>query len=323
MIRFAVVGYGNIGRACEKIAVESQDFEMVGVFTRRDPSTMKSPYGTMFFRQDDLEKFEDKIDVLALCTGSASDLTELGKRAAEHFNTVDTFDTHAKMRAYADDMQSIATTNGHLSFIGMGWDPGLFSLMRCLFAGVLDNGETATFWGKGVSQGHSEAIRKIDGVENGIQYTIPKEEALKRARSGDIASLTTRDKHLRECFVVCKEGANKAEIERKIVTMPNYFEGYDTVVHFIDKDEFLRDHTAMPHGGFVLRSGQTDGNSNSLEFALKLQSNPSFTAHVLMAYASANAKMHQAGERGAKTILDVPASALIKGDWLDTVGKFV
>lgn len=319
MYRIGIVGYGNLGRACEKIAAASNDFELAGIFTRRDPAAMSSPFGTPFYKQSDLAEFEGKIDVLALCTGSANDLVDLGKTAAAHFNTVDSFDTHAKMRGYVTDMEKIASGSGHLSFIGIGWDPGLFSLMRALFGGVLADGNTQTFWGKGVSQGHSEAVRKIDGVVKGIQYTVPKQAALDAARRGESASLTTRDKHLRECFVVAAEGADKAEIERRIVTMPNYFDEYDTVVHFITAEEFDRDHNRMPHGGFVLRSGEVNGQRQRVEFSLALDSNPDFTASVLMAYAKANCKMYAAGVRGAKTILDIPVIALTDEDRIDFI----
>ena len=320
MIRLGIVGYGNLGRACERIAASKKDtFELVGIFTRRDPAGMTSPFGTPFYGQDEIEKFAGKIDVLALCTGSANDLTDLGKRCAAKFNTVDSFDTHARMREYVADMQAVTEKSGTLALIGIGWDPGLFSLMRAVFGGVLENGNTQTFWGKGVSQGHSEAIRKIDGVRRGVQYTIPKEEALVAARAGRGEGLTTRDKHLRECFVVAADGADKAEIERRIVTMPNYFDEYDTVVHFISEEEFERDHTAMPHGGFVLRGGSVSGKGCSLEFALKLESNPDFTASVLMAYAAASARLYAAGRRGALTILDIPAVALTDEDRLDYI----
>lgn len=319
MYKIGIVGYGNLGRACEKIAAASEDMQLVGIFTRRDPDTLSSPFGTPFFRQSDLTKYEGEIDVLALCTGSANDLVDLGKNAAVHFNTVDSFDTHAKMRGYVTDMERITSENGHLSFIGIGWDPGLFSLMRALFGGVLPGGSTQTFWGKGVSQGHSEAVRKLPGVVKGVQYTIPKEEALAAARRGEGASLTTRDKHLRECFVVAAEGADKAEIERRIVTMPNYFDEYDTVVHFITEEEFDRDHTGMPHGGFVLRSGEVNGMKERVEFSLALDSNPDFTASVLMAYARVNCKLFRKGVRGAKTILDIPVIELTDEDRVDFI----
>lgn len=323
MIKFAIVGYGNLGKACEKIALASDDFELVGIFTRRDPKSMVSPYGSKFFRQDDLESFAGQIDVVALCTGSANDLTELGKRVAANFNTVDSFDTHARIPEYASQMQKITIENGNLSFIGIGWDPGIFSLMRALFDGVLQDGNTQTFWGKGVSQGHSEAIRHIDGVAKGIQYTIPKQDALDAAREGRGAQLTTRDKHLRECFVVAKDGADKALIEKTIKEMPNYFADYDTIVHFISDEEFDRNHNTIPHGGFVLRSGQSNGMKHNLEFSLKLESNPDFTASVLMAYARANAVLYEQGMRGTKTIIDIPVGALIKHKWLNKVEQYI
>lgn len=322
MIKFAVVGYGNLGRACERIAAKSPDFNIIGIFTRRNPEEMSSPFNTPFYKQEDLEEFKDKIDVLALCTGSANDLTELGKRAAASFNTVDSFDTHAKMKQYALEMNKIASENGNLSFIGIGWDPGLFSLMRAVFDGVLPRGNTNTFWGRGVSQGHSEAVRRIEGVVNAVQYTIPKDEALSAARSGD-AALTTRDKHLRECFVVAGEGADREYIEKTVKEMPDYFAEYDTVVHFISEDEFEKNHKGIPHGGFVLRNGESNGSRHNLEFSLKLESNPDFTAGVLMAYAKANAALYAQGLRGAKTVLDIPAAALLSGDWCELIQKYV
>ncbi len=323
MIKFAIVGYGNLGKACEKIAMASDDFELVGIFTRRDPSTMQSPFGTQFFKQDEIENFKGKLDVVALCTGSANDLTSLGEKLAKDFNTVDSFDTHAKMGEYVETMNKINLENGTLSFVGIGWDPGVFSIMRALFEGVLNKGNTQTFWGKGVSQGHSEAIRRIDGVADAKQYTIPKDEALVKARSGEGATLTTRDKHLRECFVVAKDGADKACIEKTIKEMPNYFADYDTVVHFISYEEFDREHGGIPHGGFVLRAGEVNGTKDTLEFSLKLESNPDFTSNVLMAYARANAKMRAKGVTGAKTVIDVPVVDLLAGDWIDNVKKFV
>ncbi len=323
MIRFAIVGYGNLGRACEKIAVASDDFDLVGIFTRRDPSSMQSPFGTPFFKQDEIENFKGKLDVVALCTGSANDLTSLGERLAKNFNTVDSFDTHAKMGEYVETMNKINLENNTLSFVGIGWDPGVFSIMRALFEGVLQNGNTQTFWGKGVSQGHSEAVRRIEGVEDAKQYTIPKEEALLKARNGEGESLTTRDKHLRECFVVAKDGADKDCIEKTIKEMPNYFADYDTVVHFISKEEFERDHKGIPHGGFVLRGGEVNGTKDALEFSLKLESNPDFTSNVLMAYARANAKMSARGVYGSKTVIDVAVGELVDGEWLDKIKKFV
>lgn len=321
MTTIGIVGYGNLGKACERIACDRQDMKVAAIFTRRNPKELSSPFGTPFFAQDELEEFKGKLDVLALCTGSANDLIELGERAAAAFNTVDSFDTHAKMRGYVSNMTEITLANGTLAFIGIGWDPGIFSLMRALFDGVLSNGNTVTFWGKGVSQGHSEAIRKIDGVKRGIQYTIPKEDALEAARKGQGALLTTRDKHLRECFIVASDDADKVAIEAQIKNMPNYFSDYDTIVHFISEEEFDREHGSMPHGGMVLKSDTVNDKTSGLEFKLTLESNPDFTASVLMAYARACKKLYDNGERGVKTILDVPVSALSDKDYLDLIAS--
>ncbi len=323
MIKFAVVGYGNLGRACERIAAESKDFELVGIFTRRDPSQMTSPFGTPFFSQDKMADFVGKIDIMALCTGSANDLTDLGKTAIKYFNTIDSFDTHAKMRQYVIDMDNLAKENNHIALVGIGWDPGVFSLMRVIFDGVLSAGDTTTFWGKGVSQGHSEAIRKIAGVKKGIQYTIPKEDALEKARGGEIACLTTRDKHLRECFIVLADGADAESIKEQIVTMPNYFSDYDTIVNFISDEEFDKNHNSIPHGGFVLRSGEVNDTKHTLEFSLKLESNPNFTASVLMNYAKAAIKMYGKGVVGSRTILDIAPIELLDSDRMDTIEHYV
>lgn len=323
MIKIAIVGYGNLGRACERIACESDEFDLVGIFTRRDPWTLSSPFGSRFYKQSEIFDFDGQIDAVALCTGSANDLTDTAKRIATHFNTVDSFDTHAKMCEYFSDMQEISLENDRLCFIGIGWDPGLFSLMRSLFDGVCETGDTQTFWGRGVSQGHSEAIRRIEGVADAKQYTVPKERAVSLAREGKGKALTARDKHLRECFVVAKDGADRARIEREIKTMPNYFAEYDTVVHFISKEEFERDHSAMGHGGFVVRSGDCKNYNVNMEFSLQLQSNPQFTASVLMAYARANASMFEKGYRGAMSILDVPVGEILKGDRMSKIKKYV
>ena len=323
MIRIAIIGYGNLGRACERIAIDSEDMEIFGIFTRREPSSLSSPYGTRFFRQSDIEQYKAQIDVACICTGSANDVTELAGRLAKSFNTVDSFDTHSKMIEYADDMRKSALEGDRLCFIGIGWDPGLFSLMRALFDGVLPCGNTQTFWGRGVSQGHSEAIRRIEGVKDAKQYTVPKEDALKLARDGKGSMLTDRDRHLRECYVVAEDGADKDRIKREIVTMPNYFEPYDTIVHFIDENEFRKKHSSMAHAGFVTRGGRVNDTAQSLEFSLKLDSNPDFTASVLMAYARANAKLYAAGERGVRTILDIPVSALLDGCFMSNVRKYV
>ena len=322
MIKIGIIGYGNLGRACESIAKSSNDFETVGIFTRRDPDTMTSPYGTPFFRQDDIFRFENDIDVAVICTGSANDVTELGVRLAGRFNTVDSFDTHARIPSYFEEMSRVANENKRLCFISIGWDPGLFSLMRALFTGVLPKGVAHTFWGRGVSQGHSEAIRKIAGVVDAKQYTVPKPEALTLARAGGGEWMSDGDKHRRECYVEVESGADKDRIEREIKTMPNYFEPYDTTVNFVSAEELKENHGAMPHAGFVLRSGEVNGKAQSLEFSLKLDSNPDFTASVLMAYARANAYLYSVGEVGARTALDIPISALFAGD-ADIVKRFV
>ena len=251
--------------------------------------------------------FKDRIDVMILCGGSATDLVEQGPMVAEMFNTVDSFDTHAKIPSYFEKMNEVSTASGNLSIISVGWDPGLFSLNRLLGNAVLPNGKDYTFWGKGVSQGHSDAIRRIQGVKNGIQYTIPIEAALERVRSGENPDLTTREKHLRECFVVAEEGADKTKIEEEIKNMPNYFSDYDTTVHFITEEELKREHSGMPHGGFVIRTGETgEGTKQRIEFSLDLGSNPEFTSSVLVAYARAIAKMAKEGKKGALTVFDVP-----------------
>lgn len=320
MIKIAIVGYGNLGKAVERIAANSTDIGISGIFTRRDPDTLKSPYGTPFFGQEDIFGFKD-IDVAVICTGSANDVTELGAKLAGSFNTVDSFDTHVKMPEYFAQMDRTATDSGHLCFVGIGWDPGLFSLMRALLTGVLPSGVSHTFWGKGVSQGHSEAVRKLDGVLDAKQYTVPKSEAMELARSGGGERFTDRDKHLRVCYVVTEEGADKERIEREIKTMPNYFEPYDTTVYFISADEMIKEHSGMPHAGAVMRTGEVNGKSQSMEFSLKLSSNPDFTASVIVSYIRANAYMFKLGERGARSILDIPVSALYSGE--NTIKSFI
>lgn len=323
MTKIGIVGYGNLGKASERIAFSRNDMEVVGIFTRRDPHTLSSPFGTPFFKQSDLDSFKGKIDVLVLATGSANDLVDLALEKAQHFNTIDSFDTHARMREYVTALDKVASDSDHLSLVGVGWDPGVFSLMRTLFDGVLTEGNTQTFWGKGVSQGHSEAIRKIEGVKKGIQYTVPKEDALQKARMGEGDTLTTRDKHLRECYVVLEDCADPDKIKQQISTMPNYFADYDTVVHFISDEEFDRNHKDMPHGGLVLRSGVVNGQKENMEFKLTLDSNPDFTASVLMAYARCLKRMFDDGERGAKTVLDVAPAKLFDCDSIEVVAKYL
>ena len=322
MVNIGIVGYGNVGKACEKIALENREINIAGIFTRRNPENVKTACGKVY-KADDLIKFKGKIDVLILCVGSAFDLTDTALNLARDFNTVDSFDTHSKMTEYAVNLNSTALSCGRLCYFGIGWDPGIFSLCRALFSSVVPNCDVQTFWGKGVSQGHSEAIRKIDGVLLAKQYTIPKESALKAAREGRGQSLTVRDKHLRECYVVAKDGANKAVIEDKIKNMPDYFAPYDTIVHFIGKEEFEKEHSGNEHGGFVLASGETGGEKCNLELSLKAQSNPDFTASVLVAYAKANALAYQKGDRGAKSVMDIPISYLCEGEWIDKIGRFI
>ena len=305
-IRVGIVGYGNLGKGVRKAINQNKDIELEAIFTRREVSKV-SENDNLMVHISKIGDFKDRIDVMILCGGSATDLVEQGPMVAEMFNTVDSFDTHAKIPSYFEKMNEVSTASGNLSIISVGWDPGLFSLNRLLGNAVLPNGKDYTFWGKGVSQGHSDAIRRIQGVKNGIQYTIPIEAALERVRSGENPDLTTREKHLRECFVVAEEGADKTKIEEEIKNMPNYFSDYDTTVHFITEEELKRDHSGMPHGGFVIRTGETgEGTKQRIEFSLDLGSNPEFTSSVLVAYARAIAKMAKEGKKGALTVFDVP-----------------
>ncbi|WP_195619297.1 diaminopimelate dehydrogenase [Clostridium paraputrificum] len=305
-IRVGIVGYGNLGKGVRKAINQNPDMELEAIFTRREVSKV-SENDNLMVHISKIGDFKDEIDVMILCGGSATDLVEQGPMVAEMFNTVDSFDTHAKIPAYFEKMNEVSSASGNLSIISVGWDPGLFSLNRLLGNAVLPNGKDYTFWGKGVSQGHSDAIRRIQGVKNGIQYTIPIEAALERVRSGENPDLTTREKHLRECFVVAEEGADKTKIEEEIKNMPNYFSDYDTTVHFITEEELKKDHSGMPHGGFVIRTGETgEGTKQRIEFSLELGSNPEFTSSVLVAYARAISKMAKEGKKGALTVFDVP-----------------
>ena len=305
-IRVGIVGYGNLGKGVRKAINQNKDIELEAIFTRREVSKV-SENDNLMVPISKIGDFKDRIDVMILCGGSATDLVEQGPMVAEMFNTVDSFDTHAKIPSYFEKMNEVSTASGNLSIISVGWDPGLFSLNRLLGNAVLPNGKDYTFWGKAVSQGHSDAIRRIQGVKNGIQYTIPIEAALERVRSGENPDLTTREKHLRECFVVAEEGADKTKIEEEIKNMPNYFSDYDTTVHFITEEELKREHSGMPHGGFVIRTGETgEGTKQRIEFSLDLGSNPEFTSSVLVAYARAIAKMAKEGKKGALTVFDVP-----------------
>ncbi len=311
MINVGIVGYGNLGRGVCLAVDKAPDMNCVGIFTRRDPSSIKPIIDVNVYSTDELEKFIGKVDVMILCGGSATDLPANTENVLKNFNTVDSFDTHAKIPEYFAKLDKVAKENGKLGAISIGWDPGLFSVARMIFSAALPDGEDYTFWGKGVSQGHSDAIRRIKGVKNAIQYTIPKEEALAAVRSGSCPNLTVRDKHLRECFVVAEDGADKAYIEKSIKEMPNYFADYDTIVHFISEEELKQNHSKLSHGGFVLRSGKTsDGVSHLLELSLKLDSNPQFTGSVLTAYARAIAKLAKEGKTGVLTVFDIPIKYL-------------
>ncbi|MEG0274148.1 diaminopimelate dehydrogenase [Amedibacillus sp. YH-ame10] len=314
MIRVGIIGYGNLGRGVECALAKAKDMELVGIFSRRDPATV-TPHdsATPVYTMEDAMNMKDQIDVMILCGGSANDLPEQTKEMAKYFNVIDSFDTHAKIPAHFENVDASSKAAKKISIISCGWDPGMFSLNRLYASAILTEGKDYTFWGKGVSQGHSDAVRRIEGVKDAKQYTIPVEAALDAVRSGTNPELTTRQKHTRECFVVAKEGADLAQIERDIVTMPNYFDEYDTTVHFIDEEEFKRDHSGIPHGGFVIRSGSTGWNNEHkhvIEYQLKLDSNPEFTSSVLVAYARAAYRMHQEGMSGCKTVFDIAPAYL-------------
>ena len=312
-IRIGIVGYGNIGRGVEQAIKRNEDMELAAVFTRRDPASVKvATEGAKVVHMDDMLSMKDDVDVMVLCGGSATDLPVMGPEIAANFNTIDSFDTHAKIPEYFANVDKAAKEGNNISIISVGWDPGMFSLNRLYAESILVQGSTYTFWGKGVSQGHSDAIRRIPGVKNAIQYTVPVDEAVDQVRSGSEPKLTTRDKHTRECYVVAQESANKAEIENAIKTMPNYFDEYNTTVHFISEEELKRDHSKMPHGGFVIRTGETgeEGNKHVIEYSLKLDSNPEFTASVLIAYARAAYRLNQKGENGARSVFDIAPALL-------------
>ncbi|MCM1102367.1 MAG: diaminopimelate dehydrogenase [Clostridium sp.] len=312
-IRIGILGYGNLGRGVECAIAQNDDMETVGVFTRRSPESVHTDSGIPVYSADELEKKKDDIDVLIICGGSATDLPLQTPEYAKYFNVVDSFDTHAKIPEHFAKVDASARTACKVAMISVGWDPGMFSLNRLYAGAILREGNDYTFWGKGVSQGHSDAIRRIPGVKNAKQYTIPVEEALASVRACENPELTTRQKHTRECFVVAEEGADLARIEREIKTMPNYFADYDTTVHFISEEELLRDHAGIPHGGFVLRTGRTGKNrehDHVIEYSLKLDSNPEFTACVLVAYARAAYRMNERGMSGCKTVFDVAPADL-------------
>ncbi len=314
MIRIGIYGYGNLGRGVENAIKQNDDMKLVAVFSRRDPASVKiNTPGVTVYRVEDAEKMTDEIDVMIICGGSATDLPDQTPALAKLFNVVDSFDTHAKIPEHFDRVDEAAKASGKTAFISVGWDPGMFSLNRLYGSAILPDGKDYTFWGKGVSQGHSDAIRRVDGVADGKQYTVPVQAALDAVRSGSNPELTTREKHTRECYVVAKDGADKAAIEQEIKSMPNYFADYDTTVNFISQEELDKNHSGIPHGGFVIRSGKTGANlenNHIIEYSLKLDSNPEFTASVIVCYARAAARMNAEGMTGCKTVFDVPPAYL-------------
>ena len=309
MIRIAIAGYGNLGRGTELAVAKNPDMKLVAVFSRRDPKTVKTLDPTVpVYLLSEAAQHKDEIDVLIICGGSATDLPEMTPALARDFNVIDSFDTHARIPEHFANVDAAAKESGHIAMISVGWDPGLFSVARLYGLSVLPDGADYTFWGRGVSQGHSDAIRRIPGVVDARQYTVPVDEALARVRAGEAPCLSTRDKHTRECYVVAEEGADLAEIERAIVTMPNYFADYNTTVHFISLEELREKHMGIPHGGTVIRSGKTGAdneNTHVVEYRLTLDSNPEFTASVSAAYARAAYRMHERGVTGCTTVLDV------------------
>ncbi|MEE0989260.1 MAG: diaminopimelate dehydrogenase [Kandleria vitulina] len=314
MIRIGIIGYGNLSRGAEAAIRQNPDMELVAVFSRRDPKSVKvKTEGVGVYHVDDIPSFKDKIDVMILGGGSATDLPEQTPKYAEMFNVVDSFDTHARIPEHFANVDEAAKKGNNIAVISVGWDPGMFSLLRMVSTAILPEGNNYTFWGKGVSQGHSDAIRRIEGVKDARQYTIPVDKALDAVRNGENPTLSTREMHTRECFVVAEEGADLARIEKEIKEMPNYFDQYDTTVHFISEEELLEKHGGLPHGGFVLRSGVTGlekENHHVIEYALKLDSNPEFTGSILVAVARAAYKMKQRGDKGCKTIFDIAPADL-------------
>ncbi|MBR6619788.1 MAG: diaminopimelate dehydrogenase [Clostridia bacterium] len=314
MVRIGIYGYGNLGRGVENAIKQNSDMQLVAVFSRRDPATVKiNTPGVKVLKVDEAEKMVKEIDVMIICGGSATDLPEQTPALAKLFNVVDSFDTHARIPEHFDNVDEAAKASGKVAMISVGWDPGMFSLNRLYGGAILPDGKDYTFWGKGVSQGHSDAIRRVEGVADGKQYTVPVQAALDAVRSGSNPELTTREKHTRECFVVAKDGADKAAIEAEIKSMPNYFADYDTTVNFISQEELNANHAGIPHGGFVIRSGKTGAsleNNHIIEYSLKLDSNPEFTASVIVCFARAAARMSSEGMSGCKTVFDVPPAYL-------------
>lgn len=313
-IKIGILGYGNLGRGVECAVKQNDDMELVAVFTRRNPGDVKILTETATVcNVADVEDWKDKIDVMIICGGSATDLPKQTPVYAKMFNVIDSFDTHARIPEHFANVDAAAKEGGHVGIISVGWDPGMFSLNRLYANAILPDGNDYTFWGKGVSQGHSDAIRRVEGVKDGKQYTIPVEAALKAVRNGENPELTTRQKHTRECFVVLEEGADAAKVEEEIKTMPNYFSDYDTTVHFISEEELKANHSGIPHGGFVLRSGKTGWNGENkhlIEYSLKLDSNPEFTSSVLIAYARAAYRLASKGQSGCKTVFDIAPAYL-------------
>ncbi|MDD2449393.1 MAG: diaminopimelate dehydrogenase [Sulfurimonas sp.] len=311
-IKVAIAGYGNLGRGVELSISKNPDMELVGIFSRRDPKSVKTLFkDSKVFLVDTILDYKDQIDILILCGGSKDDLPIQGPEFCKNFNIVDSFDTHAKIPDYFDSIDAPAKENDKVALISIGWDPGMFSINRLYGEALLPVGETYTFWGKGLSQGHSDAIRRVDGVADGVQYTIPSPEAIEKVRSGTRPTLSTKEKHKRECYVVLEDGADTRLVENEIITMPDYFEPYDTTVHFISQKELDKEHNKMPHGGFVIRSGSTSQENNQvIEYSLKLDSNPEFTASVLVAYARAAFRLSKMGDFGAKTAFDVAPGLL-------------
>ena len=311
-IRVAIAGYGNLGRGVEAALAQNPDMRLVGVFSRRNPVSVSLLDSSVpVYAMADIEQYQDEVDVMILCGGSKSDLPEQGPYLAQFFNTVDSFDTHAKVPEYYAALDQSARDAGRVALLSVGWDPGLFSLNRLYGEAILPEGETYTFWGKGLSQGHSDAVRRVSGVKSAVQYTLPSEEAMARVRKGEQPQLTTREKHTRECFVVLEDHADADAVRNSIVTMPDYFADYDTVVHFIDQDTFNKEHSSMPHGGFVIRSGNSGiDTKQTIEYSLALGSNPEFTASVLVAYARAVHRLARLNDIGAKTVFDIAPGLL-------------
>ena len=315
-MKVGILGYGNLGKGVEAAVTAAPDMELVGVFSRRDPSKVKPESGVKTYAAADLEtkEMQEQIDVLIICGGSATDLPEMTPKYAAMYNVIDSFDTHARIPEHFGNVDAAAKKAGKIGIISCGWDPGMFSLNRLYADSILPGGKAYTFWGRGVSQGHSDAIRRIEGVLDARQYTVPVPEAVEKVRNGENPELTTREKHTRECFVVVEEGADKARIENEIKTMPNYFSDYDTTVHFISMEELQRDHAGLPHGGSVIYTGSTKTAAGEkkhvIEYSLKLDSNPEFTGSVLTAYARAAYRLNKAGESGARTVFDIAPAQL-------------